>query len=86
MSLIIKAYAKINLSFEILGKLPNGYHEIKSVFQAVDIYDVISITKTGKEFELTGSIICPSGENLITKAKEELENFLNRDFLVKYNF
>ena len=33
----VQAYAKINLSLDVLGKLPNGYHEVKMVMQQVDL-------------------------------------------------
>jgi len=39
----IKAYAKINLTLEILGRLPSGYHEIVSVMQQLALYDEVSI-------------------------------------------
>lgn len=38
----IKTAAKINLALDVVGKLPNGYHEIESVFQTIGIYDEIS--------------------------------------------
>lgn len=41
----IKAYAKINLGLDVLGKLPNGYHEVKMVMQTVGIYDEIVMEK-----------------------------------------
>lgn len=34
-----KAYAKINLSLEIVGKRPDGFHELVSVMQTVGLYD-----------------------------------------------
>ena len=34
-----KAYAKINLSLDILGRLENGYHIVKMVMQTIDLYD-----------------------------------------------
>lgn len=37
-----KAYAKINLALDVLGKYPNGYHEVKMVMQTIDLYDVLS--------------------------------------------
>jgi len=37
-----KAGAKINLTFEVLGKRPDGYHEIISVMQAVSLCDVMT--------------------------------------------
>lgn len=39
--LTIKAPAKINLTLEVLGKRPDGYHEIRSVLQTVDLYDTL---------------------------------------------
>ncbi|MBR5000335.1 MAG: 4-(cytidine 5'-diphospho)-2-C-methyl-D-erythritol kinase [Firmicutes bacterium] len=39
----LKAYAKINLSLDVLGKLPNGYHEVKMVMQQVDLYDLVTV-------------------------------------------
>lgn len=38
------AYAKINLSLEILGKRPDGFHEIASIMQTVGLYDVLHIS------------------------------------------
>ena len=44
MEIKVKAPAKINLTLEVLGKRPDGYHNISTVMQAVDLYDVITIT------------------------------------------
>ncbi len=40
-----KARAKINLSLEILDKRPDNYHNLKSIFQKVNLYDEIYIDK-----------------------------------------
>lgn len=39
----VKAFAKINLTLEVLEKLPNGYHEIESIIQKISLYDIIKI-------------------------------------------
>ena len=41
----IKAYAKINLSLYVGGPRDDGYHPIYSVFQKIDLYDELVITK-----------------------------------------
>jgi len=46
----IRAYAKINLTLDILDKLPNGYHKINSTVQAIDLYDTLLISKTENGF------------------------------------
>lgn len=37
-----RAHAKINLTLEILGKRPDGYHEIVSIVQTLALHDVLS--------------------------------------------
>jgi len=42
----IEAPAKINLTLDILRKLPSGYHEIESVKQSVQIKDILTIRES----------------------------------------
>ena len=42
---IAKSYAKINLTLDVLGKLDNGYHEVKMVMQPLNLFDLILIKK-----------------------------------------
>ena len=48
--MVLKSYAKINLSLSINRKLSNGLHEIQSIYCLVDLYDLITIKKNKKEF------------------------------------
>ena len=43
-SISIKAYAKVNLSLDVTGKLNNGYHTLRSVMQAVNLFDELTVT------------------------------------------
>ena len=48
------AFAKINLTLDVLDKRPDGYHDIKSVMQTLSIRDDIEIDiGTGKPWKLT---------------------------------
>lgn len=40
----LKAYAKINIGLDVLGKRPNGYHEVKMVMQTINLYDKLRIS------------------------------------------
>jgi 4-diphosphocytidyl-2-C-methyl-D-erythritol kinase len=42
-----KAPAKINLTLEVLGKRPDGFHEIRSVFQTIDLCDNLYFDDAG---------------------------------------
>jgi len=45
-----KAYAKINLFLDIVGKRPDGYHDIRSLMHTVDLYDKVYV-----DFEIGNS-------------------------------
>jgi len=42
-NITLNAYAKINLSIDVLGKLPNGYHRVETLMQQVDLYDDVTV-------------------------------------------
>ena len=49
------AYAKVNLVLEVLGKRPDGYHEIDTVLQEVELADRVSIEPSETwQIEVTG--------------------------------
>ncbi|MBQ6733467.1 MAG: 4-(cytidine 5'-diphospho)-2-C-methyl-D-erythritol kinase [Lachnospiraceae bacterium] len=44
-SITRKACGKINLILDVTGKRPDGYHDIRTVMQTVDVYDTLTFTK-----------------------------------------
>ncbi|MDE7218512.1 MAG: 4-(cytidine 5'-diphospho)-2-C-methyl-D-erythritol kinase [Oscillospiraceae bacterium] len=44
MTYIEPAYAKLNLALDILGKRPDGYHELRMVMQSIDLADQVSVS------------------------------------------
>lgn len=67
----LNAYAKINLSLDILGKREDGYHEIASFMQSVSLCDEVEILKndSGKINLSTDSAELPNDErNIAYKA------------------
>lgn len=70
-----KAYAKINLGLDVLGTLPNGYHEVRMVMQTVDIWDELTFEKAESGIVITtDSGELPTDENnLIYKAAKLMQ-------------
>ena len=70
-----RSYAKLNLFLKVYGKRPDGFHDIISVMQSVDLSDTLSfepVDGDGKNFEITCSdASIPTDEkNLVWKAAE----------------
>ena len=42
-SITLRAHAKINLTLEVLGRRDDGYHEIATVLQTVDLHDTLTL-------------------------------------------
>lgn len=82
-----KAYAKINLGLDVLGRLPNGYHEVRMVMQTVGIYDELSFEKADAGIVITtDSGELPTNEdNLIYKAAKLLFQKYSIDEGVRIN-
>lgn len=73
-SITEKCSAKINIAIDVLGKYPNGYHEVRMIMTQVGIFDVLTISlKDEKEIAISGSNInMPVDEsNLAWKAANE---------------
>ncbi len=71
----LKPRAKINLNIEIVGKRPDNYHNIKSVFQKISLYDELYIykLKTDKFILETNFEELNNKDNIIYKAYESLK-------------
>ncbi len=42
----LKAYAKLNLSLDVLGRHADGYHELDTIMQSIDLFDTVTIKKS----------------------------------------
>lgn len=68
--MLVKAYGKINISLDIVGKREDGYHLLKMIMQNVDLYDSMSFEKCSKGINITcNKPYIPTDErNLVYKA------------------
>jgi 4-diphosphocytidyl-2-C-methyl-D-erythritol kinase len=76
----VNAYAKINLSLRVLGRRPDGFHDLQSVFQSLGLHDTLILTARPGPFEITCTDArVPTGKtNLVWPAAEALWAALGR--------
>src|ERR1700723_31479 len=72
LSVRLRAFAKINLFLNVIGKRPDNYHELRTIFQAISLYDSIDLSiAPGRDFEVLLSSSDPAlagPENLVSRA------------------
>ena len=82
---LIKSYAKINLSLDVLGKYKNNLHKIQSIISYTNLHDKIfikSIKKPNHIIKFNG----PFSKNLKNNTISKLLNILEKKNLIKKKY
>jgi 4-diphosphocytidyl-2-C-methyl-D-erythritol kinase len=70
----VRAFAKVNLSLRVLATRPDGYHELRTIFQSIALHDTLTIRAARGPFRLTcDDPNCPADyTNLIWRAADAM--------------
>jgi 4-diphosphocytidyl-2-C-methyl-D-erythritol kinase len=77
-SVRVPAYAKVNLRLDVLGRRADGYHELRTIFQAISLHDTLVLEKKpepGIDLCISGNVQLaaePGTDNLVYRAIREL--------------
>ena len=75
MSIALPARAKLNLDLAILGRRADGFHDVRTTLQAIDLHDLITLEPAGEtSLTTTGLPIANSAQNAVLKALAALEH------------
>jgi 4-diphosphocytidyl-2-C-methyl-D-erythritol kinase len=73
-SIRVPAFAKVNLRLDVLGRRPDGYHELRTVFQSLTLHDTVRLERSrgaGIELRVVGDAVLADGpprQNLVWRA------------------
>ena len=68
-SITMEAPAKLNLGLEVVGRREDGYHEIATVFQTIDLVDDLVLEPAPElELQVSGLVVPGGEENLVMQA------------------
>jgi 4-diphosphocytidyl-2-C-methyl-D-erythritol kinase len=71
--LVVRTAAKVNLALDVLGKRPDGYHELSTVMQAVDLFDRLTVEPSETLSLSTSDSTLPTDDaNLVVRAARAL--------------
>ncbi len=68
----VKAYGKVNIVLDIIGKREDGYHLLRMIMQTVNIYDELTFNKGAEGIHITSNkeFVPTDNKNLVYKAIE----------------
>ena len=75
----LAALAKINLQLAVTGTRPDGYHELRTIFQSISLHDDLTIEKSrsaGIDLAISGAALDAGPENLVWRALDLLSGEL----------
>ncbi|GAC1398100.1 MAG: 4-(cytidine 5'-diphospho)-2-C-methyl-D-erythritol kinase [Ktedonobacteraceae bacterium] len=75
----VQSYAKINLTLDVLGKRADGYHELATIMQMIDLYDTLCLTLLDEDrvsIVSTQSTL-NSDDNLAVRAAQAVRQYLS---------
>src|SRR5262250_3235550 len=84
-SVSIRAHAKINLDLRVLGTRADGFHELRTVFQAISLHDIVSCVARDGSFalECDAAGVPLDESNLVWRAAQALWRALRRPGAVR---
>ena len=70
---VFASYAKVNLHLQVVGRRGDGYHELRTLFQTVDLADEleVAIGGAGVRLEVSGAELSAGPDNLAWRAAEQ---------------
>lgn len=74
-SVRLPAFAKINLCLHIVGRRPDGYHELRTIFQTIGLRDTLELhrsTAPGIHLEVSDPSLSAGADNLVYRAIDSI--------------
>jgi 4-diphosphocytidyl-2-C-methyl-D-erythritol kinase len=68
----VRAYAKVNIVLEVLGRRPDGYHELYTILQAIGLYDEL-VCEAAPDLTLDAPPLADDAPNLVMRAAAALQ-------------
>ena len=86
MKLALPARAKLNLDLDVIGRRADGYHDIRTTLQAIDLHDVLHIAPAEvTTLTASGLDVVTDERSSVLKAQRRLEEAVGRDLPAEFH-
>jgi 4-diphosphocytidyl-2-C-methyl-D-erythritol kinase len=86
LTLVVPARAKVNLNLAVIARTDDGFHEIRTHIQAVELHDLLELTPSDlTTLASTGYQVPQATDNSVLKAHAAMEKAAGRDLLTRFH-
>jgi 4-diphosphocytidyl-2-C-methyl-D-erythritol kinase len=86
VEVVVPSYAKLNLDLRILHKRPDGFHELRTIFQTISLYDRLKIEfKKSKQINIELDSSVELEDNIILKAARAALEYMDVSANVRFS-
>jgi len=78
LTLALPARAKLNLDLEVTGRTDDGFHQLRTTFQAIDLHDLLEVEAANETTFTTSGFDVAKARNSVIAAHDALEEALKR--------
>jgi 4-diphosphocytidyl-2-C-methyl-D-erythritol kinase len=80
VTIVLPARAKLNLNLAVLRRRDDGFHDVRTTLQAIDLHDLVSLTPADKaSLTISGLPVKNAKDNSVLKALAALEEAAKRE-------
>ena len=86
MIVALPARAKLNLDLRVIARRPDGFHDIKTTMQTIELHDLLSLEPVLGDTALhVSGMKVPENDNTVLKAHAALERAVGRELPVSFH-
>jgi len=85
LTIALPARAKLNLDLEVIKRRDDGYHELRTTMQTIELHDLLVITRSdATELTVTG-LELGNNDNSVLQAQQALERAVDRKLPARFH-
>lgn len=86
MTLALPARAKLNLDLEVIRRTDDGFHEVRTTIQAIDLHDLLEVSPAEKTSLTTSGLAVARGDdNSVLKSHRAIEQAIGRTIPTRFH-
>jgi 4-diphosphocytidyl-2-C-methyl-D-erythritol kinase len=86
LTLALPARAKLNLDLEVIRRTDDGYHEVRTTIQAIDLHDLLEVSPADQTSLTTSGLAVARGDdNSVLKSHRAIEQAIGRTIPTRFH-